>query len=60
MLALRQLQEPPPDIRRFRPETPDAWVELIDRLLKKDPQDRFQTAQEVLVALASLPPDLSA
>jgi len=57
VLALRQLQEPAPDIRRFRPETPEPWMALLDRLLKKDPQDRFQTAQEVLDALAALPVD---
>jgi len=55
MLALKQLQEKPPEIRRFRPDTPEPWRELLDGLLAKDPEDRFQTAHEVLEALAELP-----
>ena len=55
VLALKQLKDAPPDIRRFRPETPEPWVELLDKLLAKDPQDRIQTARDVLDALAQLP-----
>jgi serine/threonine-protein kinase len=55
LLLLQQLQAPPPPIRRFRPETPDAWTALLDSLLAKDPQDRFQSAREVLDALDKLP-----
>lgn len=55
VLALKQLREPHPDVRTFRPETPAAWVDLLDGLLAKDPEDRFQSAQEVLDLLAELP-----
>lgn len=56
-LALKHLQEAPPDVRGFRPETPDAWVALLDRLLAKSREDRFQSAGEVLDALRRLPED---
>jgi tetratricopeptide (TPR) repeat protein len=55
VLVLKQLQEAVPDIRRFRRETPEAWVAFLDRLLAKEPVERFQSAQEVLAALATLP-----
>jgi serine/threonine-protein kinase len=55
LLLLQQLQAPPPPIRRFRPESPDAWTALLDSLLAKDPQDRCQSAREVLDALDKLP-----
>jgi len=55
VLVLKQLQEAVPDIRRFRPETPEEWVALLARLLAKEPEDRFQSAQEVLAALPKLP-----
>lgn len=54
-LIFKQLQEAPADIRQLRPETPEPWAALLDRLLAKDPQDRFPSAQEVLDALAELP-----
>ena len=55
VLALKQLREPHPDVRTLRPETPAAWVDFLDGLLAKDPEDRFQSAQEVLDVLALLP-----
>jgi len=54
VLVLQHLQEGPPDIRKHRPETPESWVALLARLLEKRPEDRFQSAQELLGALAQL------
>ncbi|MEW4488606.1 serine/threonine-protein kinase [Thalassoglobus sp. JC818] len=39
--------ETPRPIQQVRPETPVWLIRLIDRLHAKDPDDRFQTAQEV-------------
>lgn len=55
LLMLQQLQAAPPPIRRFRAETPEPWLDLLDRLLAKDPNARFQSAQEVVDALETLP-----
>jgi len=55
VLMYKKLREAPPDIRKLRPETPTAWVALLERLLEKEPEDRFQTAQEVVEALEGLP-----
>jgi tetratricopeptide (TPR) repeat protein len=54
-LALQHLQQPPPDIRRFRPGLPAPWIDFVARLLAKQPAQRPASAQEVLEALAALP-----
>jgi len=55
ILALAHLRDPVPDIRRLRPDIPDEWLGFLARLLAKQPADRFQSAQEILDALARLP-----
>ncbi|MEO8548824.1 MAG: protein kinase [Kofleriaceae bacterium] len=61
MLALRRLfqrktdyltfravmEQPIPDIRRYRPEIPDALANVIARMLDRDPANRFDTARQV-------------
>jgi tetratricopeptide (TPR) repeat protein len=54
-IALKHLQQPPPDPRRERPDLPAGWPELVERLLSKRPADRYQSVHEVLEALAALP-----
>ncbi len=44
---LEQLTAPVPDIRTFNSEIPREVNELIQRLLRKDPQDRYQSAAAV-------------
>jgi serine/threonine-protein kinase len=54
-LAVQHLQQPPPDLRRVRPDLPGGWPELVGKLLAKRAADRFQTAAETAEALAALP-----
>lgn len=49
-LALIQNNEPP-RIEDARPETPEALVEIIGRMLCRDRQQRFETAAEVADAI---------
>ncbi len=55
MLALKHLQQAPPDLRRVRPDLPAGWPELVARLLAKQPADRFPSAAAVGEALSALP-----
>ncbi|MFP5286415.1 MAG: serine/threonine-protein kinase, partial [Thermoanaerobaculia bacterium] len=55
VLALMQIRHAHPDVRTLRPDTPEAWAAFLDRLLAKQPEDRYPSAQEVLDALAELP-----
>jgi tetratricopeptide (TPR) repeat protein len=54
-LLLKQLWEKPRDVRTFRPETPEPWAALLERLLAKEPEQRHQSAGELLAELAELP-----
>ena len=54
----RVCDDVPRPIREINPDIPEQLVTIIDRLLAKAPEDRFQTAQEVadllLIRLAHL------
>jgi len=53
--VLRQhLAAPPPDLRTFAPSVPTALGQIVQRLLRKDPRDRYQTAEGVLADLTTL------
>ncbi|MBG0823100.1 diguanylate cyclase [Planomonospora sp. ID91781] len=49
---------PAPDPRSLRPELSSGFAEMIRRLLAKDPDDRFATADELLTVLARLAPEV--
>ncbi len=48
------VMEPLPPIHDFNPEVPDDLVALVDRMMAKKPDDRYQTATEVVEELRRL------
>jgi serine/threonine protein kinase/formylglycine-generating enzyme required for sulfatase activity len=52
------LRDPPPKIRKIRPELPEALEELILKLMAKDPDERPATAREAKVLLRQACPDV--
>ncbi len=46
-------QEKPPDVSRFRKDAPESLAGLVARALKKEREDRWQTASEMAKALES-------
>ena len=54
-VVLKHLNDPPPDIRQILPNVPDEWVDVLDKLLAKKPDDRFADAKALLDAAAKLP-----
>ena len=53
-LVLRRItDEAPRPIQELSPDAPDWLVEIIDRLMAKDPADRYQSASEVAEVLAA-------
>ncbi|PQO38647.1 serine/threonine protein kinase [Blastopirellula marina] len=42
--------EEPPDPREFRPELPDEVVQILSRLMAKNPNDRYQKPGELIAA----------
>jgi serine/threonine protein kinase len=53
---LKHMQEEPPDIRRFNPQVSEELWALLQRMLAKEPEARYQTPGELLRALKALPP----
>lgn len=51
---LRHQNDAPPDVRQFRPESPPQLMELLERMLAKQPEDRFQNPIELAGALTAL------
>ena len=49
---LRHQLDPPPDIRKLRPDVPDEMVRAMVKMLAKKPEDRIPTAGEVSKILA--------
>jgi serine/threonine protein kinase/putative intracellular protease/amidase len=48
---LAHTEQPPPDIRELRPDVPEGLAAVLDKMLAKKPDDRFDTAGDVAVAL---------
>lgn len=44
----------PPSVRMFRPDLPKSIVNLITRLLSKDPAERFESGRELAASLSRL------
>ncbi len=44
-------QEEPAPLRTLREEVPDALAMVVERLLRKDPSERYQKAEEVLAEI---------
>lgn len=58
-VLLEHMTRPVPELRSLRVDVPRALDELIQRLLRKDPRDRYQTAQAVLLDLEWIAASLS-
>jgi pimeloyl-ACP methyl ester carboxylesterase len=44
----------PPSIATFRHDLSDQWIEMVNRLLKKNPEDRYQSSDELMQTLRKL------
>jgi tRNA A-37 threonylcarbamoyl transferase component Bud32 len=54
-LTFQITQQDPPPVEQHAPETPRSLVEIINKLLRKDPNDRFRDAKALLDALSNIP-----
>ena len=54
-VAYQHLNAPVPSVREKRPEVPPELDEVVARLMAKAPEDRFQSADELLAALRAIP-----
>jgi serine/threonine-protein kinase len=51
---LQHQTEPPPNLQDARPDVPESVVELVETMLAKRPEDRFQNPVELLAALIAV------
>ncbi len=56
---LKHLQDDPPDVRQFNAKVSEELWTLLQRMLAKKAEDRFQTPAELLKVLKALPPQAS-
>ncbi len=49
-LMAHQTQQPPP-LTRYRTDIPDSLLKIIDKMMQKKAEDRYQTAEEVAQVL---------
>jgi len=54
-LPYHHVHTPPPHPREHNPELPDAIATIIERCLRKDPAERYQSAREILAELRAAP-----
>lgn len=59
-LMFRITNEPPKDIRTLNPRLPDCVVDIIGRMLEKQPEQRFQTGDEVAQAIVKCASQIAA
>jgi serine/threonine-protein kinase len=45
------IEQPIPDVRRYRPDIPDALVAALSRALDRDPEQRFDTVRQLASAV---------
>jgi serine/threonine protein kinase len=50
----KHMQAEPADVRQFNPDVPDGLWAVLQRMLAKQPEDRYQTPAELLDTLLSL------
>ena len=53
-LTVLHAQAPPPALGELRPDLPEAFCQMVARLLAKDPDDRYQTVSGLQVDLERL------
>ncbi len=53
-IAMGHLNEPLPDPRSRRPDLPDAFVKVLQKVLAKDPKKRYQTGGDFVDALEAV------
>jgi serine/threonine protein kinase len=51
---LQRLDQPPPDVRQFNPQLSADLAKILDHMLARNPEDRYQATEEILADLNRL------
>jgi serine/threonine protein kinase len=55
----KHMEVPPPDVRQFNPRVSAALWQVLQRMLAKEPLDRYQTPEDLLDDLKRVPAEAS-
>jgi len=58
-ILMKHLNDPLPLPSKLDPNLPPSFEQIVLKALAKNPEDRYQSAEEMLTALQSMPQDLS-
>jgi serine/threonine protein kinase len=58
-IVFKHIQDPLPSARNLNPELPDAVEEVLQKALAKSPDNRFQSAEDFVLAIQAAIPDSS-
>jgi serine/threonine-protein kinase len=53
-IAVQHLKNPPPRLENLRPDLPASVCRIVHKMLEKDPDDRYETARELLRELRAV------
>jgi serine/threonine-protein kinase len=53
-VALKHVQEQPRPIHELRPDLPDALCAMVHKMMAKNPEERYQSAREILRDLSKI------
>ncbi len=54
-IAVKHLNEPPPPLKKRRPDLPEALCDLVHRMMEKDPNQRPDNATELMQEIKNIP-----
>lgn len=57
LLEMIVKEDPDPPLARIEPQLPLALVEIVEKTMRKNPEERFSTMREVLAALVAAHPE---
>jgi len=53
-IITQQITAEPPPLKQFSPEAPDELIAVVTKLMKKDPDERYETAQQLAADLEKI------
>lgn len=57
-VALKHINDPLPPLREVEPDVPEKLEEIVSRAMSKDPEERYQTAAQLVADLRQMAPEV--
>ena len=53
-IFFQHINYPVPSIKKIRPETPDILVEIVEKCMEKEPDDRYESAKDIIYCIKKI------